>query len=339
MPYEPLGDDAVTAFRLVMDEDGTAAIAHLMATWNLLSFAKGQKATVDRLPPEIRRVGDRAVHDGPVEPIVLTQDEVLLEAFRYAAIRKAPDHEGWQLHSEVVRAGNALASHTVFTGDDGIERRFNNHTQNSRHVEVRRNHNDTMYVRLIPEGSARIVDGVIPMVTLTVRCPGDAETRRIAEFRTFGQGRQHVLRQDTTMIADGTCIRLSLEGESDRTACFDARTRTWRTPEGGSFRRIDPEDQTIHHYPNGRYVDGLIGYVTHDRKGRYHACVGQPFDSQGDDDASVVLFGRREAANREEALTFLEERGDLDRIFTKTITINSMGVWLRTLSDEDGAKA
>lgn len=339
MPYEPLGDDAVTAFRLVMDEDGSAAVSRLMATWNLLSFGKGEKATIDHLPPEIDRILDRAVHRGPIEPIVLTQDEVLIEAFRYAAIRKAPDHEGWQLHSEVVRAGNALCHHTVFIGDDGIERRFNNHTQNCRHVETKVNRNDTMYVRLVPEGSKTVVNGVIPIVALTVRCPGEAEPRKIAEFRTFGQARQHVLRQDATMVAGGTCIRLSLEGEQDRFAHFDATTRTWRTPDGDAFRRIDPQEPAIHQYPNGRYVGGLIGYVTHDRRDRHHACVGHPIDSEGDEDAIVGLVERRQATSREEALRFLEDREDLDRIFTKPITIDSMGVWLRTLTDENGTTA
>lgn len=335
MPYEPLGHDAVTAFRLVMDEDGTAAMSLLMASWGLLqSGLEAGKRTVGDLPPSIRREVDRAVHDGPLEPIVLTQDEVVMEAFRYAAMRKAPDEDGWHLHSEVVRAGNVLGYHTVFVGDDGVERRFNNHAQHSPHIEVRRDRNDTMSVRLAPNGATRLVEGVIPTVEVTVTCPGDAGPRKAGGFKGFGFARQHVLRQDTTMIADGTRVVLSRAGDDDRVAIFDAASGTWRSPDGTSFRRIDAADGRIHQYPNGEYVGGLIGYTTFDRKGRHHACIGEPFNSSGDDDAMVRMVGRREASSHEEALAFLAERDDLDRVFTQAITINSMGVWLRPLKDE-----
>ena len=339
MSNTPIEGTVENAFRLVMNEEGTAPVGLFMAAWSLMDFRPDRQRTMTDLPEGYNRRDDVIVTEAELEPIVLTPDEVIMEAFRLERPREQPGGAGWNMHSNIVRAGKLLATHTPLLSSKGDPTTFAAYVRDSVHVEESSDDRSTLFVRLAPNGAGRLIEGRIPVVRLTVTCPGDEKPRDLGSFAGFGQAGQHLLRISTVLTADGTRALLDREGDVMRTAVFDAVVGIWRTPDGSPFRRIDPNDVPMHDYANGHLVGGLIGYVTEDRRGRFHACVGEPHDSHGDDDASIGLVGRRQADSVEDALAMLRERGDLDHVFTRPTTINMMGAWLTTLKDEPETKA
>lgn len=335
MTHLPLGSDPLTAYRLVMDPDGTAAVGEVIATWSVLT--DGPRRNLADLPEGMTREGDRLTIDVTPEPIVLTTDEVIAEAFRLSAMHAAPGEKGWHLHSNVVRAGKLLGKHTTMLSSVGDPTTFASFVRNAPTVEGLVDRRDVLFVRPRPV-AMDIVDGKPNRVVAKTLCAFDAAPRDFGEFDTFTEARQAVLRCPTGLVTHRTTIEMT-RGDECLKVFFDAPGRRWRIVDGGFMKAIHPGEKPRFPYRNGHLVGGLVGYVTINRRGLIHATVGTPYDSDGDEDASVALVNRREAADVSEALDMLRQRGDVDHIFTEPVSVGSMGVWLTCLTDATGDAA
>lgn len=331
MGHTPLGTDALTAFRLVMDDDGTAPVSSTLAAWSLLTAGSGARRTLAELPEEFQRREDRLVSDRRHEPIRLTPDEILVEAFRLSALRTPASDAGWHLHSNVVRAGNLLSTHTELVSLEGQPTGFASFVKNSRHVEGLIDRRDVLYVRP-RQGPIATVAGEIPMVRTTVLCPGEAESRPLHEHATFGEARRALLREPTALVSPRTRIVMS-RGDEALIALFDSVRRVWTSEDGMRLGRIHPGEQPAKPYVNGHLVGAMVGYVTVNRRGLVHANAGIAIDSPGDEDAIITEHTRREAPDVATALSYLRERDDIDHVFTKPIVPSPIGFWLTTFSD------
>lgn len=327
----PLGDDAVTAYRLVMDEDGTASFGSFMSAWGALR--NHPRPTPSDLPPIMTRVQDRLTVEGSFEPIVLTTDEVLAEAFRLSTLHAAPNDTGWHLHSNVVRAGKPLSNHTTMISGEGNPTTFPSFLRNHPFIETMRDRRDVLFVRPKPV-ALDIVDGKANIVVANAFCIMEHEPRKFGEFQSFGDARRTILRCPTGLVSHLTTIEMERAGEV-LSVYYDAFSRRWRLHGGEFMKAIHPGEKPQHAYRNGHLVGGMVGYVTTNRNGRIHANAGRVVDSEGDEDALVSLVNRREAVDIAEAFRHLDERTDLDHVFTQPITVGSMGVWLSGLGDAE----
>lgn len=325
MTHTPLDADAWTAFRLATDDGRTAPLAHVLSIWRVLRADPAQPIQLEDLPNGMRRLDDRVVVDAPLEPLTLGQEEILAESLRLAAIHRAPDADGWMQLSNVMRVFSGLTRRKGPrpSFDKGPSRWVREHPL----LEVRNVNND-MQVRVRFGGPAR--DPVV--ATTAVTCPGDDEPRMLAERTTLGTAYQALLGMPRDLIADGTTAVIT-RGEDRTTATYDAATRTWRTPDGVRLGRMDPRDPIVHEYANGLLVGCVIGFPSISPRGLVFASVGVPYDSHGDDDASVDLVDSRKVESVDEALALLRGRSDLDHIFTKPVERGPIGFWLSQMGD------
>jgi hypothetical protein len=325
MTHAPLPADAWTAFRLATDGSGQAPLARVLAIWRVLRADPAQPIQLEDLPDGMRRLGDRVVVDEPLEPLTLGNEEILAESLRLAALHRTPDADGWMPLSNVMRVFSGLTRREGPrpSFDKGPSRWVREHPL----LEVRNVDND-MQVRIRVGGPAP--DPVV--ATTAVTCPGDEEPRMLAERTTLGVAYQALLGMPRDLIADGTTAVVA-RGEDRTTVTYDATTRTWRTPDGERLGRMDTRDPIVHEYANGLLVGCVVGFPSISPRGLVFASVGVPYDSHGDDDASVDLVDSRRAESVEEALELLRGRGDLDRIFTRPVEAGRMGFWLSQMGD------
>lgn len=322
----PLGTDAATAFRLAMDPDGTAPIARMMAVWNIIDRHDPRHTTTE-LPEDMRREGDRLVSDQPREPLRLSVEEILTEAFRLSGLHRAPDAVGWHLAGNITRTANGLGIREALAAA-GDERGATAYLRTHPMFETRQ-HGDVLFIR------HRLGDpekGLDPVVTEVV-CPGDEEPRVLGEQPSFGAAFRALLAMPRDLVATGTWARFHRGGES-RTAIYDAADRWWIMADGTRMRRRDPTDPILHHYRHGHLVEAVIGFVSKSKSGRIFATVGRPVDEPGDNDAFIHVMDRKEAATVDQAHALLDSRGDLDHIFEGVQSHSgTMGFWLGCLAD------
>jgi hypothetical protein len=220
----PLRDDPLTAYRLVMDDDGTADVGEVIAAWSVLT--DGPRRNLGDLPPIMTRDGARLAIEGRHEPIVLTTDEVVAEAFRLSAMRTAPGEKGWHLHSNVVRAGKLLAKHTPMTSSAGDPTTFASFVRNSPNVEGLVDRRDVLFVRPKPI-AMDLVEGRPNRVVAKTLCAFDDAPRDFGEFDTFTEARQAILRCPTALVTHRTAIAMT-RGDERLDVFFDASAKRWR---------------------------------------------------------------------------------------------------------------
>jgi len=322
-----LGSDPVTAYGLARQEDGTVLLAEMMGIWNTIDPLR--KHGVDDLPDHMRREEDRVVSDVDHPPIRLDEATIMEESFRLSGEFRAPDEEGWYNASNIVRVARGIGMYSDLGGR-------NSHADI---VSVFRNHPliESRVVRHSVHFRPRI-DGPekIPSpVRTSVLCAGGRSPRQLPDQATFGESYRAVLRMTNDLVSHGTEVVFEKDGIT-KTASFDADSRSWNMSDGARMKRTDPDDPLLHHYPNGRHVGGLIGFVSSTRSGRIHANVGIPVDSPGDDDAVVGVQERTECETVGDALAVLNDREDLDHVFPVPVN-NSlmMGFWLASMKDSD----
>jgi hypothetical protein len=321
----PLGTDAVTAYRLAVQEDGIVPISRMMAAWNVIDLPR--RHGPDDLPPDMRREGDRVVSDTAYEPLHLSLDDIVRETFRLAAVHRAPDSEGWQNASHTARVGNGLGVDAAMKRA-GIAGGYTGYLR--RHVMIEeRLRGDTVFLRPTTRG---LIESLAPVVT-EVTCPGDLDPRVLAEQATFGAAYRALWAMPRDLVAEGTHVRFH-RGDDERVARFDAMDRRWTMADGKPLPRRDASDPVIHTYRNGHLVHATIGFVSRSKTGRIFANVGTPIDSPGDHDAFVSRLDQKEAADPAEALELLRSRGDLDHVFTGVHDHDGMmGYWLVPMKD------
>jgi len=321
----PLSTSAATAFRLAVEDDGTAPIGRMMSAWNIID-RRVERHRLDDLPDGLVRQGDRVASSTPLEPLRLGMDEILSESLRLVAEHRFIE-EGWYNLSDVapVAIGLGVKEAMAAAGEVGT---FTAYVR--RHPLIETRVQDDLF--MLRYGTEGVTPGPSPVVT-DATCPGDDEPRRLKDATTFGKAYRALLALDGMLIADGTTVRFHRDGD-ERTATFDAATAKWKREDGTDLRRIDPSDPVMHAYRHGHLVDAVIGFVSTTKSGRVYANVGIPYDSHGDDDAFIATVERKEARDHEDAIAMLEERDDLDHLFRGTTTGNRMmGSWLSGLND------
>lgn len=322
-----IGNDPVTAYGLARQDDGTVLISEMMRIWNTIDPQK--KYGIDDLPEHMQREDNRIVSEVDHPPIRLDIESVLQESFRLSGEFRAPDEDGWYNASNLVRVAKSIGMYSDLDGKKSgadIVSLFHNHPLIENKL-VR----DSLYFRPRINGPEPIPQ---PVKT-SVLCLGEADPRQLDEQVTFGAAYRAVLAMSHDLVSDGT--RLVFErGEDTRTASFHARDKAWIMADGTRMKRTDPDDPLLHHYDNGQYVGGLVGFVSFSHRGRIFANIGIPIDSPGDDDAVISIKERREFAVTDEAFTALADRKDLDRVFTCPVEHSTMmGFWLTCMKDAD----
>lgn len=326
----PLDDAPETAYRLLVGDTDFALVGEFLALW---SFLGGTKRAFQDIPEEWERRDSMLTAPGRLEPIVLTEAEAVAEAFRLSEKHAPVGRNGWHLHSNVVRIGKLLTRYHELKGLEGNPVSFASFVRQVPYVEGLLDARDVLYVRP-RDPDLKVVEGRVEKVVSRVITHPQTGARSFREDATFGEARKALLAMQTTLVSNGTQVVME-KGAERLVARFDGKTRTWRCEDGSRLGAVHLGEPPRHSYRNGEFVGAFIGYVTTNRRGRVHANVGRPFDSHGDEDASVALIERIEAIDVDDAIAKLEARGDLDRIFTLPITVDAMGVWLTCLRDEE----
>lgn len=320
----PLGTDAVTAYRLTVQEDGSAPLSLMMGTWNVIDLPL--RHGPDDLPDDMRREGDRVISDTPHEPLRLTLDEIVSEAFRLSGAHRAPDADGWHNSSNINRVANALNA-PVAMAASGLKGGFMSYLRSHAMIETWMRMN-VVYMRPRTGAPAAVLEAI----RIEATCPGDSAPRALEEQATFGAAYRALLRMPRELIAQGTLVRMH-RGDDERQVIFDAGSRIWVMSDGTPMPRRDPADPVEHTYRNGHLVHAVIGFVSRSRTGRIFANVGTPVDSPGDNDAFINRLDRKEADSVDEALELLRSRTDLDHIFAGLHDHGTMGYWLAAMKD------
>lgn len=322
----PLGTDATTAYRLAMEPDSTVQISRMMAVWNIID-RHDPRHTTAKLPEGMRREGSLVVSDEAHEPLTLTVEEIVAEAFRLSELHRAPDAAGWHLAGNITRTANGLGIREALA-TNGNQRGMTAFLRAHPMFEIRQR-GDVLFVRHRLGGPEK---GFDPVATEVV-CPGDDAPRVLGEQPTFGAAYRALLAMPRDLVASGTSVRFH-RGEEARTAVYDAADRWWVMADGTRMRRRDPSDPVLHHYRHGHLVEALVGFVSRSKSGRIFATVGRPVDEPGDNDAFIHVMDRKEATSHAEALELLASRGDLDHVFRGIQNHNgTMGFWLTCLED------
>lgn len=321
----PLGTDAITAYRLTMQDDGTVPLAHMMSAWNTIDLP--QRHGPAQLPEGMRREQDRVVSDVPHEPLRLTMEELVKESFRLSGMHRAPDADGWHNGSNIARVGDGLGVGRAMA-HAGIKGNFMTYLR--RHIMFEEQmRGDVVWVRPRSGGPIERLDAI----ETEVRLPNEDKVRMLPEQPTFGAAYRALARLQRDLVGDGTRVRFH-RGEDERNATFRADGMVWVMQDGTPMKRRDPTDPVIHAYRHGDLVDAIIGYVSQSKTGRIFANVGTPIDSEGDHDAFISRLDHKEAADADEALSLLRGRADLDRLFTGVHDHNGMmGQWLSGMKD------
>ena len=324
----PLGTDAVTAYRLAMDDEGIVSLGKMMSIWNAIET--GKPHGIEDLPGNMRREDGLIISDQKYDPLRLSPEEIILEAFRITNLRHKPNKDGWHNLANIIRAGSRIDANNVF-GPKGHETSFSNTLRNHVMFEIRNKH-DVMQIR--PQTGSPIIE-MEPVKTTILLASSQKQT--LADQPDFGSAYRALLALDTTLADAGIMVQFK-RGEGDIqeivVARFDGKSRKWVNVLGECLKRIHPSDPVRHSYLHGYLVNGHIGYVTTSKTGKIFANVGRPIDDR--DDAFVQELERKEFDSAQAAIDALNERGDLDHVFTKTIKYGrSMGVWLSEMGDLD----
>ena len=327
----PLSTDAITAYRLAMQEDRTVPLGTMMSIWNMTD--PGRKHGIEDLPRGMVQRGDQVACIVHHDPLRLSEDEIIEEAFRLSSLHRRPERDGWHNMSNLSRVASRIGARRAFQDANGRST-FSQAMQQHLMFETRKK-GDVLQIRPRVGGPVPVLE---PVTTILTR-PGDADGTQLPDQPDFGSAFRALLSLDTTLAAAGTIVQFKRGGDDVQdivTACFDGRFRQWMTTPDDSLRRTHPSDPVRHSYPHGNLVDGHIGYVTKSRSGRIFANVGRPIDSEGDDDAFVSEIEHQEFDHERNALRALHARTDLDRVFTGTHGYRpTMGLWLSELKDSD----
>lgn len=321
-----LRDDPNVAFRLVVNEEGKAPVARMMAGWNALG-PDTYKKTIEHLPEHMSRVDDMIVSDIELEPIEISFNQALKEAVRLSGKFRQPDENGWHRMSNVARVLKLLKGDRSLIEMGASHARTYDAICNHPLIETRKDSNDT-YLR--PCNAAQ------PMIAVTtqIKCPGDKNDRLMRDHSEFGAAFRALLAVDTTLMADGTCAVFSRETEV-HTATWSQDQKSWIREDGKILRRTHPTDPVKYTYRNGHMVDTMIGFVSVSQRGKIFATVGKPIDSEGDEDAFIAIQQTASCASKEEAMALLKEREDIDYIFDSVQDYDPMmGFWLTALKGD-----
>lgn len=322
-----LGSDPVTAYGLARQDDGTVLLAEMMGIWNTIEPKR--KHGIDDLPEHMRREEDRVVSDVDHPPIRLDEATIMEESFRLAGEFRAPDEEGWYNASNIVRVARGIGMYSDLGGRNShadIVSVFRDHPLIENRV-VRH----SVYFRPRIDGPEKIPSPV----RTSVLCSGERSPRELPDQATFGDAYRAVMRMTNALVSHGTTLVFEKDAIT-KTAAFDADSRAWVMSCGTRMKRTDPDDPVLHRYRNGRHVGGLVGFVSSTRSGRIYANAGIPVDSPGDDDAVVGVQERTECDTVDEALAALNDRDDLDHVFSVPLESSSMmGFWLASMKDSD----
>ena len=316
----PLGTDAHTAFRLVMGEDGRAPVGRMVAAWNAIDRSTAKKTNAD-LPPDMTRIGAIVVCDTPLDPLHLSFEQVVAEALRLSGAHRPPTADGWHQLSNVARVANLLVGGRDLRTMGAERSSFTDAIGHHPGIETRRGSRTG-------DLALRAVTPVEP-VTTRAHLKGEAAPRTLPDQPGFGAAFRQLLAMPTTLVGDGATVEFG-RGDETRQARWSQETGVWTVPDGTRLRRSDASDPVVHAYANGHMVETIIGFVSRSHGGRVFAMVGVPRDSEGDDDALITAYDRKEAASVEEALELLDARDDLDHVLRGVQSHNGvMGFWLR----------
>ena len=326
-PDPILGTDAATAFRLTMDETGTAPAGAMLRAWNMLG-RHADKRTIADLTPGFERHGSRIVGDAPLEPIGLGFDEALAEALRLSGEHRAPDAGGWHRMSDVARVMHMLVGARDPRAMGATHANVPDALRAHPGLESRRDRSDLLLRPIHPALAT-------PPVSTLVLCPGDREPRTLADAGTFGMAFRALHGAAGPLVAEGTTATF-MRGDETRRATWSQARRTWIAPDGRPLPRTDASDPVLHRYRNGHLVGGLVGFVSTSKTGAFFANVGTPHDSEGDEDALVAVVERAKAIDRQDAETMLTARDDLDHVFGGVQAYDrQMGFWLTAMREAE----
>jgi len=293
----------------------------MFSSWSAID-PLGPRHEPDELPEDMHREGEYVISSEIYDPICLSDEDSLSEIFRLSSLRKTPDKDGWHNHSVIVRTAKAIGFTRQLESRDPPQN-FTAYLRNNPMIEMR----DTRSILFVRPIRGKEPEAFIPVI-MTAICPGDSEPRQLYSKPSFGAGYRTIAQLWTGLIAHNTQITLK-RGNEERRIFYSAQEGRWRHHTGELMKRQDPSDPVLHRYKHGHTVGTLIGFVSQSKSGRFFANVGIPIDSPGDDDAFIQARGRVEAETYEEALAILEQRDDLDHLFSQTqIYNNQMGFWL-----------
>lgn len=337
---DALPTDACTAFRLTMESDGTAPVGRMLACWNMIDTQAGVKRELADLPEMFTRQERRIVSSIAMEPLTLTTEDVINEAFRLSGLHAKPDASGWHRLSNIARVATILTRDLSIREPveggrryygKGVSARLRAHPL----LETTPNRYNDLLIR--PRGGDG-GKGLAPVRTL-VLCPGDMEARDLGVSGSFGEAYRKLLGMPKALVADGTVATFDNQDET-KTAAFDAAGMRWMAETGRRLSRIDPSDPVMHTYRHGHMVESVIGFVSKSRTGRLFANVGIPHDSEGDLDAHIEVLDRKEVASVDDGMELIRSRDDVDHVFRGVQWFNGqMGFWLTCFENPEETTA
>jgi hypothetical protein len=321
----PLNNDALTAFRLSMNEQGNVLLTHMMSVWNIIDH-EGRQHHAEDLPENMTRVRDLVEIDVPQEPLRLTFDEILTETFRLSGSHRAPDESGWHKLSNIGRVAKRLGVDRAIR-EAGLGKSFTQAIRN--HPGLETLDRDDVKVRV------RNPDEEVQLVRMEVICLGDKTPRanfsRKSEFASFTEAYKSIFRIEQTFVSTGTKITLENKVRKEELT-YSAEHKGWLHADGSRMKRRDPNETPEHKYRFGELVDLEIGYLTERKNGDFQAVIAVPIYSNGDNDAFLNIIHRETFPSKEEGLNYLHGFKDLERIFETEQKAGVAPIW-RWLSE------
>ena len=320
----PLGADPYTAYRLAL-VDGEVLVNNIMSAWNAIDTSFPKKS-VDMLPEEFSRDGNKIISEKVFTPIELTLDEILYESMRLTELRYNADEHGYYDISKIVRIAHGIGAKRLLKKTPGIAK-FTEVIRENIMLESRMRGDTFMIRRRLGPQEPRL-----DPVQTEVTCPGDESPRPMKEKASFGEAFRTILNMPRDLLADTTFVRFFRDNE-ERTAIFKADRMAWETPQGSDLGWRDPSDPIMFSYKNGQYVYNHIGFVSVSHTGKVFANIGLPIDDCGED-AFIRVIEKLRVDSKEEAFGKLAARTDVEHVFQKVQTYDDMmGFWLSTMGE------
>lgn len=316
----PLGSDALTAYRLAMNEDGKVLISHMMSVWNIIDY-DGRQHHADDLPETMTREGELVIAAEKHEPIRLTFNEIMSETFRLSGKHRAPEDGVWHNLSNVGRVAKRLGVDRAIA-EEGLGKTFTQAI--TRHPNLKTlMAGDNFLVKIKgPEDN-------LDHVTMQVLCPGDESPRtdkNMKKFGSFSDAYKSIMRISSMFLSNGTKIILT---RNDRKVelTYSRKNDGWYHDNETRLRYRDLEETPEHNYKYGELVGAQLGLLRETKTGSIVASVVMPINSEGDNDAYLGIIQTQILPDEKEAMDFLHDIPDIERIFTTIQKYHDRPVW------------